>query len=162
MGSDEAYAVVTGLARIAQEAKEEAGVHPCPHGGETTLRSTSAAEMRGDTTVTSSRWEFVPNECRFGPGREGIMVSGKPNVVFTSEVSVSKGGSLLMATVGGGVFWRAGKVGESCPFNLMVETAETVADGVFTGTLTAPDRSWTCGGADRVAIPLSDLGLLQP
>jgi len=65
---------VTGLARIAQDAGEGTGVHTCRSGGRTTLDAATVSERRGDTIVTSSRWQFVTDECRFT-----VMVSGKPH-----------------------------------------------------------------------------------
>jgi len=153
IGYDDAYAVVTGLAKIAQDAGEGTGIHTCPSGGRTTLDAATVSEQRGDTIVTSSRWQLVPDECRFA----GIMVSGKPDVVFSTETTVTRNGARLVASITGGIFWRYEEGGESCQFDLSVETSETDADGAFVGTLTP--RSWTC--AD-LSIPLSDLRLFQP
>lgn len=71
-----------------------------------------------------------------------------------SAVIAGQGGHIAVA-IRGAIHWRTAEGGESCLFDLALETTETDASGSFTGTLTGR----ACG--DTV-IPLSAVELLQP
>ncbi len=156
LGEAAAYDLVVGLAEMALDAGEGTSVHQCPLGGETTVNATTASGQQGDTTVSSGRWALVPAECWLNAAGSRIMVSGNPDITFTSEAAVIAGqGGHIAVAIRGAIHWRTAEGGESCLFDLALETTETDASGSFTGTLTGR----ACG--DTV-IPLSAVELLQP
>ena len=150
LGEGEAYAVVVGLAEMAQAAGDGASTHPCPLGGKAAVHVTTTSGLRGDSVVTSGRWAVAPAECVMG-----VTISGKPEVVFSSEVTVpEQGAARIVASIKGAIHWRGREGGSSCSFDLSLETTETDFDGAFTGTLAGP----ACGGT---VVPLSAVGFLR-
>ena len=133
LGYDDALVVAFGLAKLAREGEEGFSRLPCPGGGSASVFVAIRSEQRGDTARTSGRWTLIPEGCGL---RDGLMVSGGPNVIFESEVSGTgtRDRSLSVSVAGSIDWWRNGTgIGGSCPVGLDFETVETDEDGEFAG-----------------------------
>lgn len=150
LGSEDSWAIFTGLAGLARDADPGTGTHACRYGGTVSVTTTVERGERGDSSWTSGRWVLKPSRCRMIEDSPEVSLWGRGSVTFETETAVSGGGGRIRISVTGWINWSRSEIeGGVCPFDLDLESSFGT-DGPAGGSA---DDVGACGR--RWTVPLS-------